>query len=394
MISANMYKSFLSSRGNNQAQVKKNQSDLKMDYTFTRDPNYKRIYILTKDGWKFEDAKYQFHTTHSILKDDVDYYLQFRPKIHYPVGSYIIIPDDTDFNINLTDEQLKNPFLQPVNERTQWWLIVGRDDANAYVRYNVLKCNWNFKWVWDGEVKECFGIIRNANSYTSGKWTDEYTSSLDNLTGAWMPDIHFVYGDKCNELGLDDNRTVMHEQRFMITNNLLDPKVYQVTKIVDLSPQGIIKLSIKQDEYNYDTDNVDLQICDYYTSMGKTKVENTEDIIITSGEIKWMYINENNELDFVKSKNKIVKLHLGESSYFTFTNDNINIHWDLLLQNEEQYSEEEIDYYIGLFKMNLFDDNVLSLKPGKADSLIGKKFVLHAVNEKGISYSSIELEVA
>lgn len=40
----------------------------------------------------------------------------------------------------------------------------------------------------------------------------------------------------------------MHEQRFMLSNNILDPKVYQVTKVTDLNPSGVIKYSIKQDD--------------------------------------------------------------------------------------------------------------------------------------------------
>lgn len=161
------YKKYLQRHGRNLAEVKKNQSDVIIDRTFTRDPNYKRVYILTRDGWKFEDVKYQVHTTPSILKDAVDFWIQFRPKTHYPIGSYVIIPDDTDFDINLTEEQLLDPWSQPVEDRTQWWFIVGRDDARSYVRYNILKCNYEFRWIWKGQIMRCFGATRNANSYTS-----------------------------------------------------------------------------------------------------------------------------------------------------------------------------------------------------------------------------------
>lgn len=82
MVTAEMYKNYLSSYGGNLAQVKKNQSDAIMNNSFTADAQYKRVYILTKNGWKWEDAKYQRHAKLSILKDAVDYYLQFRPKVH------------------------------------------------------------------------------------------------------------------------------------------------------------------------------------------------------------------------------------------------------------------------------------------------------------------------
>lgn len=69
MVTAEMYKNYLSSYGSNLAQVKKNQSDAIMNNSFTADAQYKRVYILTKDGWKWEDAKYQRHAKLSILKD-------------------------------------------------------------------------------------------------------------------------------------------------------------------------------------------------------------------------------------------------------------------------------------------------------------------------------------
>lgn len=174
MISTNMYKSLLSSQGRNLGEIKKNQSDRNINVSFTRDPEYKKVYILTKNGWKWEEVKYSRHAKESITADAQDYYIQFRPKTHYPIGSYIIIPDDTDPEINLKPHELQNPFLQPISERTQWWFIVKRDETN-YVRYEVLKCNWNFKWVWNGKIRECFGAIRNANSYTSCNTFLRYT---------------------------------------------------------------------------------------------------------------------------------------------------------------------------------------------------------------------------
>lgn len=161
------YLNYLRKHGRNLAEVKRNQSDAIIDRTFKRDPNYKRVYILTREGWKFEDAKYQVHTTPSILKDAVDMFLQFPSKHHYLIGSYVIVPDDTDFSINLTESQLKDPWSQPVEDRTQWWVIVGRNDANGFVRYNILKCNYELKWLWKGQIMKCFCSVRDSRSYTS-----------------------------------------------------------------------------------------------------------------------------------------------------------------------------------------------------------------------------------
>lgn len=167
MITAEMYKNHLSAQGSNLAQAKKNQSDRIIDSAFTADAQYKRVYILTRNGWKWEDAHYQRHAKLSILKDAVDYYLQFRPKVHYPIGSYIFVPDDTDFDINISGNELDDPFSLPNERITQLWFIVGRDDAAAYVRYNILKCNWKFQWIYKNELYSVWGANRSANSYTS-----------------------------------------------------------------------------------------------------------------------------------------------------------------------------------------------------------------------------------
>lgn len=393
-----MYKSYLASEGNTLSQVKRNESDIVINQTFTADAAYKKVYILTQNGWKFEDAKYQIHTTPSILKDAVDYYLQFRPKIHYPIGSYVFIPDDNDFDINLSGSELDNPFTLPDDRITQLWFIVGRDDALSYVRYNVLKCNWNFKWLYKHNLYSCWGANRSASSYTSGKWTDEYSSALDNLTSAWIPDTYYTYGNNIYELGLSDTRTIMHEQRFMLTNNILDPKVYQVTKVVDLNPSGIIKLSIKQDELNEKRDNIKLKICDYYNDSGESNVSFVKDDsmpVVENPEIKWMQLNSEGELDEVLDD--ILKyLHIGQSSYFECIPSNVESHlnWNIEFVNvENHYSSEECSHFEGLIKITALKNGVISVKPGRTKKLIGKHYLLSAEDRYGFIRSSIELEV-
>jgi len=395
-MNINSYKNYLSTRGNTLGQVKRTQSDVIMNNTFTLDPTYKKVYILTKEGWKWEDAKYQFHSAPSISKDAVDYYLQFRPKVHYPVGSYVIVPDDTAFDINLSEEERLNPFSQPIENRKQWWIIVGRDEANAYVRYMILKCDWDFRWIYKGKLMTCWACSKNANSYTSGVWRDQYSLSTDNLTSSFIPDTFHVYGDKLEELGLCDTRTIMYEQRFFMSNNDIEPKIYQVTKITDINPQGIIKLSIKQDELNEKRDNVELRVCDYYTDEGDIRVDipiiDTPDVEKTS-TISWLTINDDGELvDGVETK-----LAIGTTYYFgvTFSSDNVDPQWKIeLIDENNEFTDEDKEYYVGLMKLTKFDTSTLALKPAKASSLKSKKFTLSVSDSNGEYYSSIEVEVA
>lgn len=403
-MNISQYKNYLSSHGQTMGQVKRNQSDVLMNSTFTYDPAYKKVYILTKDGWQWEDAKYQIHSAQSILKDPVDYYLQFRPKTHYSIGSYVIVPDDTSPDVNLTTEELGNPFLQPTQNRTQWWIIVGRDEAKDYVRYMILKCDWEFRWIYKEQLMTCWACSRNANSYTSGVWRDDLSSSLDDLTQAWLPDLRYTYGDKLESLGMYDTRTIMHGQRFFLSNNDLDPKIYEVTKIKDINPQGIIKLSIKQDEFNAKRDNLELRVCDYYTDDGDIQIvtpiiEEQASTSLDHSEILWMMPNENGELE-ENTDPTLEILNVGQTSYFEarFYRGSslveVDGQWRIRLADTVGLSDEDISYYEGLMKLNKFDSSTVSLKPGKASSLKGLKFILSVESVNGQYMSSIEVEVS
>lgn len=394
-MTTNQYLSYLSRKGSNLAQARRHQSDMVLNSTWYSDPTYKRAYILTQEGWKWEDVKYQYHQSQSVAKDNVDYYLQFRPKVHYPIGTYIIIPDDTSPELNLTKEELINPFRQPIQRRTQWWLIVDRDNQNAYPRYNVLQCNWEFKWVYNGKIESVFSVVRSANSYTSGIWRAEKTITLDNLTGFWAPDTNLVYGANREKLGLSDTRTIMHDQRFLLTTNDLDPKVYTVTKVVETSPLGLYKYSIKEDEYNPKRDNIELKICDYYTNMGDLKSD-VPDLNLTNREFQIVEMVRSEEDELIPNSIISSVLALGKTLYYQakLGLDYVQAVWDIQLKDDEnQYDQKEKARLEGLIKLVQYDGNVVSVRASKANSLIGKHFELYARQDNGNYISKIELEV-
>lgn len=400
MLTLDSYSSILSGDGNVYGNIRKSQSDRIMDDTFTHDVSYKKVYILdAENGWKYEDARYQKHATISILRDDVDYYLQFRPKVHYPIGTYVFIPDDTSFDIGFSDYEPLNPFKDEGFDLSKLWIIVNRNNSKNFVRYNILPCNWNFRWIVrkNGafELMNCYGAVRSANSYTSGVWSSDRSTALDNIINAWLPDTHLLFGDKIKDYELHDTRYLTHELRFMLTNNKINPNVYEITKVTDLSPQGIIKLTLKQDEYDQVRDNVDLLLCDYYDDSGEIKF-NEPDLNEQYGQtstITWMFVNDDGEL-IPNDGSYLEELHLGKLSYFSveFSDDGIEPEWRTQLIGEE-YTEEERKYYERLLVLTKFDSQTIAIRPGKASSLIGKQFKLTVQDAYGSYKSEIELEV-
>lgn len=188
-----------------------------------------------------------------------------------------------------------------------------------------------------------------------------------------------------------------YEQRFMLSNNILDPKVYQVTKVTDLNPSGVIKYSIKQDELDNKRDNVELQICDYYTDSGDQKTETIQkpQMMITESQIRWLTLNDDGELEPIYDKSKQC-LYLGKNSYFEYKlpYQDLKSEWNLsVYDRKNELSDEDKSYYEGLMKITVMDNVTISIKPGKANSLIGKRFILSATDNNGDNHSSIVLEV-
>lgn len=227
---------------------------------------------------------------------------------------------------------------------------------------------------------------------------DNISSSLDDLTSSWLPDAYYVYGNELSSLGLCDTRTIMHGQRFFMSNNDLDPKIYEVTKIKDISPHGVIKLSIKQDELNEKRDNIELHVCDYYTDEGEILVDKLEQLIPDdekTSEIHWMFVDTDGELDYNDGSNLEV-LNIGHTSYFfaKFSDDYVDGQWRISLVNDEELNESDVQYYEGLMKLTKFDENTLALKPAKASSLKGRRFILSVSDLNGEYESSIEVGVS
>jgi len=220
------------------------------------------------------------------------------------------------------------------------------------------------------------------------------SSALNDLTGMWIPDLHYVYGDNLKALGLDDNRTLDYETRLMITNNYLAPRVFEVTKIIDVSNSGVIKYSIKQDEVDETRDNIELGICDYYTKTGELQVKPPEENTNPEtyiGSIKEMMLVDD---ELTENPDGTGKLKIGVASYFKgeFSSEFVDPEWHVELVGDN-YTDEERKYYSRLIKINEFDHSIISVKPGKASSLKGKQFKLVVSDINGNYYATYDLEV-
>ena len=409
-----MYGEYLTGQGKNLSEVRRYNSAMITNSLFDGDVGYKQVYLLDpKEGWKWTEVKYSKHSTVSILKDAVDYYVEFRPYEHYPIGIYIFIPDDTDPEIGFYRKSPENPFkddnFDDVFKQGKLWMIVGRDDAVEFVRYQVLQCNWDFKWVcWyhgANRVMNIYGMNRVANSYTAGVWTAMYATELDTVSQRWIPDTYQLYGyNGLKRFELADTRYVALEQRMMVTTNKIHPQCWKTTKIVEIEPVGILKLTMKRDEFDPKRDNVELGLCDYYSDTGETEPDMTEIVRpdhTLSLRLVWAKMNEDGYLEEETDINN-QKLKIGYDSYFICDVDGtdtqeMTLNWSVVYSDinidASELSEDEKGRLCRLISIASVGENKFSVKPGKANSLTGRIFTFCVWESKGIAKASIDMEV-
>lgn len=237
----------------------KEMSNMVMNETFSNSTSYRRGMIYDCCMEEIQEIEFKFlkTKTYTIEKDAVEYMVQFRPGIN----------PEIDFDNSNDQKHRLGFYIDILDENTKMvekWLIVGKDNSE-FDKYNVLKCNWWFEWLDEGRnYKKCLGCVRDRNNYNSGVWSDGFSVSVDNQTAFFVPTN-------------DITRGIDYGIRFMITDNHIHPKTYEITKIMDTFPLGATKIVLKQCHYNEHTDlcGVDEEffgdkkthmICDFYKS--------------------------------------------------------------------------------------------------------------------------------
>lgn len=263
-------------------QIYKEDSDFLMLETWNNDPQSKIAYIYDyfhddqpeiKDHMTYEnttktriDIKFIVKSYQSMDKDQVDYYIQFKPDAKfdfteddelyyyerdfhkrygadYPIGLYIDIPDDRGIYHK--------------------WLICRDEPANQFPKFLILPLNYRLYWIeqnGDKRIKRnMWCAIRMQSSYTSGSYVDKIFSRPDNQTKLWfsMNSIteKFWYSDE------DDKN-----MRLIVSAPIEQPITWRITKCENAQPLGIQKLTLYQDRFNEHTDYVNLETGEMYAN--------------------------------------------------------------------------------------------------------------------------------
>lgn len=254
-------------------QIYKEESDFLMEETWDNSITSKTCYIYDfyhddhprlVEGMTYEDttktridAKFIIKSHQSMDKDQVDYYIQFRPsqtvrfseddELYYfetdykttygntfPIGLYLDIPDD------------KGVYHK--------WLICREEKANQFPKYLVLPCDYELCWIEtngkDRIKRRMWAVLRMQSSYTIGQYTNRVFTRTDNQNKIWLPlnklTEKFWYTDS-------ENTTM----RVVVSAPTEHPLIWACTKIENIQPIGIQKLTIYQTVWSDNRDYIE-----------------------------------------------------------------------------------------------------------------------------------------
>ena len=226
-------------------------------------------------------VKYLQYSQQTYAKDTVTYHIQFRPSEDFssldfyekyakrfsaecPTGLYVDLPDN-----------------KGVYRR---WIVVGL--ANFYdaqfSTFEILPSDYTFCWVDKGRLYNMAGTTRTQSSYTSGIWESNVFSSPDDTA-------KFILPLNESSIKLFYNKRIVVDTKVDVAAHEI-PRVFEITKVDRLDQRGLCMYTIKQDQWNDETDYVNYTVAgdpssiqgmyaDYYSSTPIVEPEDNNGIV-------------------------------------------------------------------------------------------------------------------
>ena len=261
----------------------KADSDFYMEKTWDHNIQSKVCYIYDyyhddqpdkKDHMTYEntaktriDAKFIVKSYQSIDKDQVDYYIQFKPSqpveftkkdelyyyeqdfrrkygAEFPTGLYCDIPDE------------KGIYRK--------WMIILSEPANQFTKYLVLPISYNFMWI-ERNGKErikrrMWAVLRSQNSYNSGLWTDLRFTTQENQDKVLLP-----LNSITDKIWYTDDQS--KNMRVLVSAFTEHPIAWKISKVENSQPLGIQRITLYQTFFEQNHDYIEKDSDGYIIGM-------------------------------------------------------------------------------------------------------------------------------
>lgn len=254
-------------------QIYKEQSDDMMNWTWDNDIQSKICYIYDfyhddqprlAEGMTYEnttktriDAKFIVKSYQSMDKDQVEYYVQFKPtqKTHFSEGDELYY-FETDYRKKYHNDNFIGLFIDIPNDENIYekWMILRTEPANQFPKYLILKCNYELMWIENNGTEKIkrrmWSVLKMQSSYNSGLWTDLRFTSQENQDKVWLP------LNPITEKIWYTNESSKN-MRVLVSSFTDDAVAWQISKVENAQPLGVQKLTLYQDFFDQHRDYIE-----------------------------------------------------------------------------------------------------------------------------------------
>lgn len=254
-------------------QIYKEQSDWAMEQTWDNDIQSKICYIYDfyhddqprlAEGMTYEnttktriDAKFIVKSYQSMDKDQVEYYIQFKPtqKTHFSEGDELYY-FETDYRKKYHNDNFIGLFIDIPNDESIYekWMILRTEPANQFPKYLILKCNYEFMWIENNVTEKIkrrmWSVLKMQSSYNSGLWTDLRFTSQENQNKVWLP------LNPITEKIWYTNESSKN-MRVLVSSFTDNAIAWQISKVENAQPLGVQKLTLYQDFFDQHRDYIE-----------------------------------------------------------------------------------------------------------------------------------------
>ena len=203
------------------------------------------------------DAKFIVKSYQSMDKDQVDYYIQFKPtqKTHFSEGDELYY-FETDYRQKYHNDNFIGLFIDIPNDENIYekWMILRTEPANQFPKYLILKCNYELMWIENNGTEKIkrrmWSVLKMQSSYNSGLWTDSRFTSQENQDKIWLP------LNPITEKIWYTNESSKN-MRVLVSSFTDNAIAWQISKVENAQPLGVQKLTLYQDFFDQHRDYIE-----------------------------------------------------------------------------------------------------------------------------------------
>ena len=261
----------------------KQMSDMAMEETWDNNIQSKVCYIYDyyhddqpdkKDHMTYErttktriDAKFIVKSYQSIDKDQVDYYIQFKPSqpVEFTKNDQLYYYEQ-DFRRKYGAEFPTGLYCDIPDEKGVYrkWMIILSEPANQFTKYLVLPINYNFMCI-ERNGKErikrrMWAVLRSQNSYNSGLWTDLRFTTQENQDKVLLP-----LNSITDKIWYTDDQS--KTMRVLVSAFTDHPIAWKISKVENSQPLGIQRLTLYQTFFEQNHDYIEKDSDGYIIGM-------------------------------------------------------------------------------------------------------------------------------